>query len=274
MNRREIIRERERLNRRFENKYYPKLQKAIKSQISSLIETVKKSGVEAGINEATQIITSPVAPIVEELYNEVGLQYARKQWRIFLQQRRQQKRFGFNSAWVNFIKDFLYRFLMEKIVFNVSRTTREAILTVLQKSVSEGWGIEETLKQLEGLPISKTQAARIVRTEITRAANTGTMAAGETFEYEQTKEWIAAHDSRTRGVRPNDHASHIGLDGVVINYDEEFTDPRNGDKLRYPGDPKASAESTVNCRCTIAVVAKVDENGRLIPKRSKIREKR
>jgi hypothetical protein len=122
---------------------------------------------------------------------------------------------------------------------------------------------------MKELPISKTQAARIVRTETTRAANAGVLAAGDTSDFEQTKEWIATEDNRTRGVKPSQHASHIGLNGVIIDYEDLFTDPRNGDQLRAPGDPLASAESTINCRCVTAVMAKIGANGRLIPKQVK-----
>lgn len=292
MNRKETIQEIERLNKKFESKYFPLVEKAIKSQISSLISTIEAHGVNAGVNEAHKIVTSPVAPVVQSLYLEVGLRYARKQWRLFQEQKKQTrsksrfvthtykgvsssitaphfetKGFGFNAERVQFIKDYLYRFLVEKIVFKLAETTRETLLTVLNKAVAEGWGIDETVRELKDLPLSRTQAARIVRTEITRASNTGTMAAGSTFEFEQTKEWMSAHDSRTRGQHIEDLASHIGLDGITIDYEDLFTDPRNGDKLRYPGDPEASAASTINCRCSIAVVGKIGSDGRLIPKK-------
>lgn len=284
MNRSEHIRETERLNRRYENKYFPKVRDAIKRDISSLIEVIKDHGIDAGIRAISVKIHSGKIPhIVQEMYNEIGLRYARKTWIGLQKQKRAARKsigieldtkgFGFVQAWVDFIKKFLYQFLLEKITFSLSETTRDGILTVLYKATEEGWGVYKTVKALEDLPLSATQAARIVRTEIGRAANTGAMAAGSTFEFEQTKEWIAAHDSRTRGnpiTGQHDHASHWALDGTTIDYEDVFIDPRNGDRLRYPHDPKASAASTVNCRCNIAIVAKIGENGRLIPKKNKI----
>ena len=81
------------------------------------------------------------------------------------------------------------------------------------------------------------------------------------------KEWVSVHDHRTRGTNPKDHASHVLLDGTVIDFDDVFIDPRNGDRLRHPGDPKASAESIINCRCNLTLKPKRDQRGRLIPKR-------
>jgi hypothetical protein len=59
----------------------------------------------------------------------------------------------------------------------------------------------------------------------------------------------------------------VALDGHRIDIEDVFIDPRNGDQLRFPGDPLASAASTINCRCSLALLAKRDANGRLIPKR-------
>jgi hypothetical protein len=290
LNRSQHIQETTILNRRFEKKYYHRVQRAIRAEIEAIQRTVWNEGVNAGIAQATQLMTITRLPkIVQSLYMEVGLRYARRTWRDLSEQKRSVrgakgarsdrytkdmgtpplvKGFGFNAVWVEEIRKHLFMFLLEKITFQVSNYTREVILNVLNKSIAEGWGVEKTVRELNDLPLSRTQAARIVRTEVTRAANTGAMAAGSTFQYEQSKEWIAANDMRTRGRNPEDHASHVLLDGVTIDYEDEFTDKRNGDKLRYPGDPKASAASVCNCRCTIAVVAKVDERGRLIPKKN------
>lgn len=300
MNRRAIAKRNAIIQRRYEIKYFYKVRKAIDAKISSLIETVKEGGPQAGMNELSKQIDSGTLPkVIEDLYMKVGLRFARMQWSQFLEQVRKQpkkkghssqdalsrkvnrgelsfKGFGFNEIWAGFIKDFLFRFLLEKITFTVSEYTRDVLLNTLQKAIDEGWGVDKIVSELKELPLSRTQAARIVRTEVTRAANTGAMAAGSTFEFEQQKEWIAANDARTRGRNPEDHASHVKLDGTVIDYEDYFTDSRNGDKLRFPGDPggngipPTSPASTCNCRCSVAIVGKTDERGRLIPKKNRV----
>jgi len=175
--------------------------------------------------------------------------------------------FGFNPTWTKFIVDYLNRFLIEKITFEVSRTTRDELLKVLNQAITEGWSVDETVKRIESLPFTAMQAARIVRTEVNRAANVGAKAQSSTFAFEQNKEWISAEDNRVRGLRPSDHANHVLLDGVTINEGDVFIDIRNGDRLEFPGDPRASAASTINCRCSVAYVAKRNAEGRLIPKR-------
>ncbi len=277
-------------------KYFPKIRASIQSQVDGLIAVVKYRTMADALNYVNKMIAFPGADIVQQLYSEVGLRYARKQWRQFNEQVRsipkatvkaspvfggmivmnevEIKGFGFNDVWAKWIKDYLFRHLIEVISFSVTGHTRSVLLNVLQKSIDEGWGVDKTVEALEGLPLSSTQAARIVRTEVGRAANAGVLASAETFGYEQSKEWIAANDNRVRGTNPEDHASHRLLNGTVIDFEDYFIDTRNGDKMKAPGDPGEKGrvvhpESTINCRCMAAVVAKVDERGRLIPKTNK-----
>jgi hypothetical protein len=279
LNREDHIRETTALNRRFEAKYYPKVKRAIEKQISSLIEAVKEG---RGMGAVSQIISTPVTQVMESMYYEIGLRYARRTYRDQQEERRalkparklvsvtkgysvETKGIGLNTLWRQMIKKLLGEFLLE-MTFDIAKTTRETLTRILQKSIDEGWGVDRTVKELEDLPLSRTQAARIVRTEVTRAANTGVNVAGETSEFEQTKEWISAKDHRTRGTDPEDHASHVLLNGITVDYDDVFIDPRNKDELRYPGDPKAKAESTINCRCSMVVRLKYGEDGRPIRK--------
>lgn len=287
MNRRQIQRDFETINRRYENKYFGLVKSALMP--SGLTPVIRTNGLAAGITFLNRnVANSELSNVIRELYREVGLKHAQINYTRLRNETRGAKRipffnsqksfgsnlkdiletkagFGNNPVWERFILQYLQRFLLEKITFEVTTTTRNKMVEVLQEAIREGLGIDETVKRLESIPLN--QAARIVRTEINRAANVGAKAQSETFGYEQMKEWISAHDTRVRGFDPKDHASHIDLDGQKINEDDLFQDSRNGDLLEFPGDPRASAASTINCRCSIAYTAKRDQNGRLIPKR-------
>ena len=56
------------------------------------------------------------------------------------------------------------------------------------------------------------------------------------------KQWSSVEDSRTR-------PDHAHADGQIVAMDDEFD--VGGEGLRYPHDNRGSAESTVNCRCTL-----------------------
>lgn len=261
----------ERINRKFEKFFFPRIKKPIQRKIDSLTAVVNQYGVQAGINWLNQQLVTPGLTVeVQRLYEVTGVRHANEVTRGLRKQPKISKKgFGFNAEWVQFIQDYLQNHLIENITFNVNATTKAYLLRVLQRSIAEGWGVDETVRNLRESTFSDFQAARIVRTEVNTAANVGVIAAGETYDYEMQKEWVSVHDHRTRGVSPKDHASHVALDGTVIDFDDVFIDPRNGDRLRHPGDPKASAASIINCRCNLTLKPKRDSRGRLIPKRKR-----
>lgn len=55
--------------------------------------------------------------------------------------------------------------------------------------------------------------------------------------------WRASRDKRTRDT-------HREMDGQEVGIDEPFESP-SGAFLRYPGDPRAPAGETINCRCVV-----------------------
>lgn len=260
----------EKINRRFEKFFFNRVKKTI--DFKEVIAIIERSGISAAVTYVTNDLANPeLAKEIQRLYSVVGLRHANRMTRSLRIQ--EKKGFGFNEEWVKFIQEYLRLYLIEKITFSVNATTRDFLLKVLQQSISEGWGVDKTVRELRESGFSDFQAARIVRTEVNTAANVGVIAAGETYEYQMQKEWISIHDLRTRGVNPKDHANHISLDGTTIDFEDYFTDPKNGVRLFQPGDPKAIgssraiASTVINCRCNMALIPKRDQRGRLIPKR-------
>lgn len=266
MKRSEIISQYVRVNRKFEVLFMPKVKRAIHVKVKAVIEDLK----EGGYNLAKQrlhreIANEEMSRAIKSLYLNVGLRHARLTYSRLLHD--QKKGFGFNPEWTAFILDYLKQFLLEKITFAVAETTRNALLVALSTGITNGLGIDGMIDILKEWPFERYQASRIVRTEVNRAANVGAAAQEKTGEYEQQKEWISVRDFRTRGHKPKDHANHVALNGTRIDAGDEFVDPRNGDRLQFPGDPKGKAESVINCRCSAAFVNKRDDKGNLIPKR-------
>lgn len=260
--------------------FMPKVQRAIHSQVKSVISHLRDGGYASAKHYlSTHVGNAELAKVIKELYTTVGRRWAQITYSRLLPEQRGQKNrpmvlqtkgFGFNYEWTNFILNYLKQFLLDKITFRVAETTRNALMTVLASATTAGWSIDQTIDRLEDWPYERYQAARIVRTETNRAANVGSTAQAETSKYEQQKEWMSADDNRVRGNPVNgkkDHADHWSLDGNKIDADDVFHDLRNGDQLMFPGDPKASAASTINCRCHASYTFKRDAEGNLIPKR-------
>jgi len=82
---------------------------------------------------------------------------------------------------------------------------------------------------------------RIARTTMTSINGAADVSAwGQSGVVEQ-REWLAAIDDRTR-------ADHRAAHGQQADLDTPFY--VGGEYLQFPGDPQASAEQIVNCRCT------------------------
>lgn len=68
------------------------------------------------------------------------------------------------------------------------------------------------------------------------------IAAGQVRAQDVRKVWRSAGDGRVRDT-------HRALNRESVGMDQRFVSP-SGARLRFPGDPRAPASETVNCRCT------------------------
>lgn len=211
------------------------------------------------------LVMLKVGPVIQQLYVEVGVWSARKTLREINAGIREDKGFGFDEKWTQAI---IRLYLLNKAVLPITQTQREHILSVLEQGQKEGWGVDRTAFELENSGLTLSRARMIVRTEIAKAQNRGRELGREESPFETDKQWISAHDHRTRH-------SHREIDGEQIPVNGKFKVniyKRNVvvgfDMMNGPGDPEASAANVINCRCTVADRARRDENGRLIRKRS------
>lgn len=146
----------------------------------------------------------------------------------------------------------------------------DVIFEMFNERLREGKTLKETTEEIfeimKAPRFYKWQAERIARTETTGAANYAAIKSGYVSGYLMEKVWISGIDARTRR-KPINHYDHREMNGKRVLLDENFIfNPKtlNEDILAYPSDPKGQAGNVINCRCTVAVVAKRDKNGRLI----------
>jgi hypothetical protein len=298
--RQKYSREVRRINKRFETHYYEKVKNAVQGEVSSLISYMSEHGVSTEYFNRIHS-NGELSRVIQSMYKTVGIYHANRVTRMLRMEKRSSplarvvrlpksladdegqrvvrtsaalmtKGFGFNATWVDFILNYFQKHLVQYITFGSVETMRKYFFPIISKAVSEGTPFAEVVRQIEEINLPKWQAARIVRTEVNGASNLGVRAAGSTYEYQTQKEWISAHDARVRGRDAEDKSDHIHLDGQVVDFNQAFTDPKNGVRLMQPGDPEARgdkrsvASTVINCRCTHALIPKRDSEGRLIPK--------
>lgn len=138
---------------------------------------------------------------------------------------------------------------------------------VLERALRDG-RFDRTLVRAmrEGRPLTQDQVDRMVqryreryilyrsnviaRTEALRSAHEGTemvyqqaISAGELSPQQLQRTWITARDERVRDT-------HVSLDGVIQPYGVAWV-TNDGNSLRFPGDPFAPPQETIQCRCVI-----------------------
>ena len=269
-----------RVQRRMEVLFIPSVYKVLKAQIKFFTSRVRIGISPSAALNSMPVMDDKMAEIIESLHLKAGLFAARDARKVItretaksagaakglysqLQPSLQLKRggFGFNERMTREIQEYFRLHLLEKAVIPITATTRVRIETVLNKAAEEGWSVERILDELEGegfLDMTRRRARTIVRTETVRASNFGTLAAADDSEFEQVKIWVAVDDPRTRRT----HRHITGVDGEQRDLLNPFS---NG--LMFPGDPNGAASECVNCRCTMAIRAKRDAQGRLVPKK-------
>lgn len=245
--------------KRFEREYLPAMYRLISRQFKRAAANVRQG------KPATDQLAwdTDIQAEITNLYNTVGVFYTAKTIREINVSSREQKAFGLDPEWIARIQEYFRLNLLNKAVLPISQTTRDEILRILTQGEQEGWGIDRMAFELENSTLPLYRARMIVRTELLKAQHYGKELGAEESDFETVKQWIAAKDHRTRH-------SHRLVDGELVDVNGRFrVGKKKGgfDLMAGPGDPEASAENVINCRCTVAVVAKRDEEGRLIRKR-------
>lgn len=251
--REQYIRNQQIIQNRMIKTFVPKVQAALRAQIAAAIHSVKTRGLRtAQGNIHGSILNEHIGKVVTELY-QVAANLAYRKYKP------NKKAFGATQDFIDAVIAFFKQYLLEKVIAPISQTTVDQIEEVLQQAISEGWGVDKTVAELEDADLTLYRARLIVRTETVKATNFTQLAAADSEDYEMEKQWIAIEDNRTRKTH-----SHAGVDGERIDIDQPFSNA-----LMFPGDPEGGAAEVCNCRCTMGYFAKRDLQGNLIPKTTK-----
>lgn len=135
-------------------------------------------------------------------------------------------------------------------VQSISGTTKDILETAIRDALisnkdapigAVARALREDIKSSTGQVISFERANVIARTEIAAADNNGTLVGLQVTGVEY-KEWMAFSDGKS-GDR-----HHERMDGMKVPVNEPFITPL-GNKLMYPGDPRAPVKDIAGCRC-------------------------
>jgi len=142
-----------------------------------------------------------------------------------------------------------FTFYIDQNRFPLITTTTNTVKVFLQNEITRllysGLGAAEIASAINAPNLLEWETLRIVRTEVICASNAGDLYGAKATGYDMNKEWIAAMQENTR-------ESHFLADGQTVKLNEPFV-MDDGDRLDFPGDNSygASAENTINCRCSV-----------------------
>lgn len=244
----------ERRRSRIESEYRRKIFISLQNQVQSSLKNAPS--LEQIRSNTSEIRFDEIGQVIKALYIRSGLFQANMALREVRQMQAKYATMGFNQEWTDAILAYFRLNLLNKAVLPITETTKELIRKVLERAIQEGWGVDQTVREIlkYTTEINSHRANVIVRTESVRAMNVGTILGADKSSIVLDKQWITARDERVR-------SSHRHLQGMTLDMEDIYP---NG--CAFPGDTNGSAKETINCRCTIALVPKRDENGRVIRK--------
>lgn len=259
---------------RMEAPFIKPIAMAIKSQIVKVENVLLSHGIHAArMENEKMLVNENLWKPITDLYKVFGLYMYRRTTREINRSAKnieQKAGFGTDEQLLNQIISYLNQFAFNRVILPITQTTRELILKKIIEGETNGWGVARIIQELGSIDMTVGRAYTIVRTESLKAMQYGQETAARNSRWASEKEWISAHDFRTRH-------SHRLVDGMKVDEGQRFPVPifksikgndiqQGIDLMLGPGDPYASAGNVINCRCTLVTVAKRDENGRLILK--------
>jgi SPP1 gp7 family putative phage head morphogenesis protein len=234
-------REYQRLIKRYERMFTPVIFRAIKKQLDQYLE-------KGNIND---IKSEPVFQALEKLYLKVGVNWATKTDKQIRQDLKLPRLGGYGERMARLIKRE-YGTTLVNMSEDITGTTKDRIRTILRNAIDKPLTLSELAKEIQSPEINTRRARTIARTETIRAANAASLANVNDKGYIVQKKWLAVIDRRTRD-------DHKELDEKVVEKEASWTfEDKDGvtQTLKYPGDPDAPPEQTINCRCSMVWVAK------------------
>jgi len=253
--RRRVVRERRGLIRVGERRF----RRALQAQYDAFVRrAVEGRAHTPAALEAAQSLPVPTGAVREDLtrfymeaatrFGEIGLSHLKGVARVAVTKQ--------EDAFRRRMQEYLERVGAEKVT-QISETTRQDLVQLLQEAIEEGLGIDRTSERISDAlsTITRRRATIISRTEIIPASNAAVSAGARETGLALDKEWISAQDNRVRRI-PRDDFDHLDADGQIVDMDEPFI--VTGEELMFPGDTSrgASAGNVIQCRCAHAPIPK------------------
>jgi hypothetical protein len=228
----------------------PVFNRAFDKQIQPLIEKISQ------VSDIRDLVVPPLndKPLEEaykRLYMATAVDFAKAKRAQLRKRLTKSEDEIFEDLIMQKVRTYLQQF-SGQMVEVAGDTSVELIQQLLRRLTPEildrgiGAGAAQTMLrdaiQSEWHQMRYYRTERIVRTEVNRAANFGSLEGTKSLGVEMEKVWLSAFAKESR-------PEHMAADGQAVELDEPFT--VWDENLQYPGDPAGRAENTINCLCSL-----------------------
>jgi len=138
----------------------------------------------------------------------------------------------------------------------IQKTTKGKIASIIKTGMGEQESHRDIAKRITktSYSINPFRAQTIALTETHTASVRAVDTAVKSTRIEMEREWVSAHDMRTRTRGKGNIFEHLkafpnGPDGERTSQDGKFTG--TGEALSYPGDSSGSPGNVIRCRCCL-----------------------
>jgi len=134
------------------------------------------------------------------------------------------------------------------VLSGITQRMANRISNLIEKGRADNLTLPQIAKLVSDkfLPISRSRAALIARTETHSAASFSNhsyhLTAQKDLGIKMLKKWVSTGDLRTR-------PTHASANGQTVDMDEKFV--VGGTEMEFAGDSAGGAKNVINCRCVI-----------------------
>lgn len=270
-NKNQYLREWKAVHHSYERSQFLNFKSALDKQTNPVVDYVQRHGTSDLKSHLTVLVSAqPMQDAYLKCYTRVGTQHAGWMYNKIDKIVGNKKSYTdietkdlpsfFSEQWRKLMSLFYHTEAGQRIT-GVTDTTRDGIMQLLDDSQDMTLSMQASyiVDKLNDPDFNRMRALRIARTESTAAANYGAALGAENSDYQVGKQWLSVLDANTR-------PTHVQADSQLVALDEMFV--VGSEQAMFPGDLTLSAAEVINCRCCVAYIPLVGDNGLPILKRA------
>jgi uncharacterized protein with gpF-like domain len=234
------------LRNNLEKRFFKRLNTLFRKFLNTQLYTYREFGIYDD-SVATQLLNEDFMPLILTHYRRIfQVVYKANEDKYFNNQKQEALVFGRSTDFEEVVQNYFNT--RQLVLAGITTRMANRISRLIEQGRADNLTLTEIAKLVSNkfLPISRSRAALIARTETHNAASFANHSYHQKVEADlgikMLKKWVATNDGRTR-------SSHVSANGQVVDMNEDFT--VGGMPMGYAGDPKGGAANVINCRCVI-----------------------